>query len=89
MGLNKDYEKKNCATKKSEQTTYALNMRSCAKRCAEERNPFPFPWECMKNELYPETNLLCNIRNMALHEQVSTIRTYISSVFSGKKKRKK
>lgn len=89
MGVNKDYEKKNCATKKSEQTTYALNMRSCANRYTEERNPFPFPWECIKNELYPETNLLRNIRNMALHEQVSTIKTYISSVFSGKKKRKK
>lgn len=89
MGLNKDYEKKKCTKKKNEQTIYALDLRRCTDCNTKKKNPFPFPWDCIKNDLYPETNLLCNIRDMALHEQVSTIRTYISSVFPRKNKRKR
>ena len=96
MELNKDYgtgqevkdlDTNHVAKEKSKQPVYALCLdRNNRKR---EHHPFQFPWNCIKDFLYPETKYLCNIKKMELHDQVNTIRTYISSVFTGKNKSKK
>ena len=95
MELNKDRGKEQnvgnlksneAAKNKKEQPVFALGLDNNWKK---ENLPFLFPWNCKKDSLYPETNYLCNIKNMALHDQLNTIRTYISSVFTGKSKPKK
>jgi hypothetical protein len=96
MGLNKKQElsqgvkdSDDSNTKKAaDQPVYALGINKIGNK-SKEQHPIPFPWNCIKDFLYPESNHLCNIKNMALHDQVNTIRTYISSVFTGKNKSKK
>ncbi len=73
---------------KSSQSVYSLGMNKVGNK-SKEQHPIPFPWNCIKDNLYPETNHLCNIKNMALHDQINTIRTYITNVFTGKNKSKK
>ena len=87
QGLQQNAEKTNNtgSKEKSTQSVYALGMSNGAK----DQHPIPFPWNCIKDYLYPESNHLCNIKNMGLHEQVNIIRTYISSVFTVKNKSKK
>ena len=72
----------------TEQPVYALNIAKIESK-GNEPHTIPFPWDCIKDHLYPETKHLCNIRNMTLQEQISTIRTYISNVFATKKSNKR
>ncbi|MBQ3716294.1 MAG: hypothetical protein II892_12080 [Fibrobacter sp.] len=96
MGLNKDYEKgqgvnnldtNNVSKDKDKQSVYALRLNGNNRK--QEHHPILFPWNCIKDYLYPETKYLCNIKKMELHDQVNTIRTYISNVFTGKNRSKK
>jgi hypothetical protein len=96
MGLNKDYGKgqgvsnldtDSVTKEKDKQSVYALSPDGHNRK--QEPHPNLFPWDCIRDFLYPETKFLCNIKKMELHDQINTIRTYISSVFTGKNRSKK
>ena len=96
MGLNNDlgigHEANNLDTngvtrKKNEKPVFALGLDS--KNGKKKGLPILSPWNCKKDHLYPETNYLRNIKDMTLHEQHNTIRTYILCVYAGKNKSKK
>jgi hypothetical protein len=96
MGLNKDHgigqsdsnlDSKGETKENIEQPVYALGLECSGAK--KEKPPFMFPWNCIKDQLYPETNYLRNIKNMAFHEQENTIRTYISCVYPNKNRRQK
>jgi len=96
MGLNNnhgighkgnDLDTDGVTRKKNGQPVYALDLDN--KNGKKQGLPFLSPWNCKKDHLYPETNYLRNIKDMSLHDQQNTIRTYILCVFAGKNKTKK